>query len=236
MILCLAGSEGDIASSSEGDDISRLVLTSGHMSGHCSPFSRRQFPRDSGCYDAHKNSTRRNKSPEILAKPSRENNLDSSSQSKCTTDASALSESKEDYHPNIPAPNSGHKDPQFDKSPALRTGNVRYIAKRGSYGETVVIENACDDGHKLIKYVVGSGRDLGLETVSASQKGCFSEKSSDSGFSSSSISSAPLSRDKTLSSTIASDSPTKSFANFTRNSPTSHNITKNHTKTDSPLQ
>ncbi|XP_072747958.1 uncharacterized protein [Anoplolepis gracilipes] len=243
-----SGSEGDLASSSEGDEVSRLVLTSGQTSGHCSPFNRRQFPRDSGCYDAHKNTTsRRTISPESTttsAKLSRENNLDTAS-TAATKNASGaaateggLTDPKDDFHPNIPI--SGpverieRKESQFEKSPLLRGGNVRYIAKRGTFGETVVIEDACESGPKLggmVKYMVGGTGDLGLESTGnvtgLGQRGCLSEKSSDSGVSSSSISSAPPPRDKVLASASAlSDSPTKSFGSFTRASPTSQGGSK----------
>ncbi|XP_012289035.1 uncharacterized protein LOC105704408 isoform X2 [Orussus abietinus] len=221
-----SGSEGDLASSSEGDEVSRLALTSGQTSGHCSPFGRRQFPRDSGCYDAHKNPTRRATSPEGK-KLTRENNLDSSGQAKCP-DNPAL-EAKEDFHPNIPITGGVPKETQFEKSPLLRGGNVRFIAKRGNFGETVVIEDANESGHKMsmVKYVVGGSSDLGLgcesgnATATLGQRGCLSEKSSDSGVSSSSLSSAPPPRDKALVAAAAADSPTKSFGNFSRGSPTS---------------
>ncbi|XP_033338981.1 uncharacterized protein LOC117227652 isoform X1 [Megalopta genalis] len=227
-----SGSEGDLASSSEGDEVSRLVLTSGQTSGHCSPFNRRQFPRDSGCYDAHKNPTsRRTVSPESTgAKLSRENNLDVTTTTKnvggSSTEGGSASDGKDDFHPNIPITGSvaGQKDGHFDKSPLLRSGNIRYIAKRGNFGESVVIED--EGGQKLgnmVKYVVGSS-DIGLEGTGSvaglGQRGCVSEKSSDSGVSSSSISSAPPPRDKALAS-VASDSPTKNFGNFTKSSPTS---------------
>ncbi|XP_050463017.1 SAM and SH3 domain-containing protein 1-like isoform X3 [Cataglyphis hispanica] len=239
-----SGSEGDLASSSEGDEVSRLVLTSGQTSGHCSPFNRRQFPRDSGCYDAHKNTTsRRTISPESTttsAKLSRENNLDSASTAvtKNASGAAAteggLTDSKDDFHPNIPI--SGpieRKESQFEKSPLLRGGSVRYIAKRGTFGETVVIEDT-EGGPKLggmVKYMVGGAGDLGLESAGNAtglgQRGCLSEKSSDSGVSSSSISSAPPPRDKILASaSVLSDSPTKSFGSFTRASPTSQGNSK----------
>lgn len=225
--------------------MSRLVLTSGQTSGHCSPFNRRQFPRDSGCYDAHKNTTgRRTISPESSStstKLSRENNLDgaiggSAAKNAATGGAAiegGLADPKDDFHPNIPITSVAtcQKDGQFEKSPLLRGGNVRYIAKRGNFGETVVIEDACEVGQKLgsmVKYVVGgTAGDLGLESAGnvtgLSQRGCLSEKSSDSGVSSSSISSAPPPRDKVLASaSAASDSPTKSFGSFTtRASPTS---------------
>ncbi|XP_018400264.1 PREDICTED: SAM and SH3 domain-containing protein 1-like [Cyphomyrmex costatus] len=235
-----SGSEGDLASSSEGDEVSRLVLNSGQTSGHCSPFNRRQFPRDSGCYDAHKNTTsRRAISPESTttsSKLSRENNLDSATAiTKNTSGAGGtdgnLTDTKDDFHPNIPISSSvaSPKDNQFDKSPLLRGGNVRYIAKRGNFGETVVIEDGCESSQKLggmVKYMVGGTSDLGLESTGnvtgLSQRGCLSEKSSDSGVSSSSISSAPPPRDKVLATTSAtSDSPTKTFGSFSRASPTS---------------
>ena len=227
-VLPAAGSEGDLASSSEGDEVGRLAPTSGQTSGHCSPFNRRQFPRDSGCYDAHKNPTRRTVSPET-SRVSRENNLDVSVQGKCAgTDGLPLSDIKDDFHPNIPISGTVQKEHPFEKSPLLRSGNVRFIAKRGNFGETVVIEDACESAHKLgmVKYVVGGNSDLGLgcetgnATASLSQRGCLSEKSSDSGVSSSSLSSAPPPRDKNLVATAVSDSPTKNFANFTRSSPT----------------
>ncbi|KYN28233.1 SAM and SH3 domain-containing protein 1, partial [Trachymyrmex cornetzi] len=234
-----SGSEGDLASSSEGDEVSRLVLTSGQTSGHCSPFNRRQFPRDSGCYDAHKNTTsRRTISPESTTTSSklpRENNLDNATaMTKNTSSAGgtdgSLTDAKDDFHPNIPISSSvaGQKESQFDKSPLLRGGNVRYIAKRGNFGETVVIEDACEGSQKLggiVKYIGGTS-DLGLENTGnvtgLSQRGCLSEKSSDSGVSSSSISSAPPPRDKVLATaSAASDSPTKTFGSFSRASPTS---------------
>lgn len=106
---------------------------------------------------------------------------------------------------------------------------MRYIAKRGNFGDTVVIEDACETGQKLggmVKYMVGGTSDLGLEgtgnVTGLSQRGCLSEKSSDSGVSSSSISSAPPPRDKVLATAnAASDSPTKNFGSFSRASPTS---------------
>ncbi|XP_043504147.1 SAM and SH3 domain-containing protein 1-like isoform X2 [Polistes fuscatus] len=243
-----SGSEGDLASSSEGDEVSRLVLHSGQTSGHCSPFNRRQFPRDSGCYDAHKNPTsRRNVSPEssIGTKISRENNLDGSVQNKITAgnvtgDGNSLADIKDDFHPNIPIGGSmlSQKEGQFDKSPLLRGGSGRAIGKRSNFGETVVIEETCEGNQKLgmVKYVVGGTTDLGLEAArevatALSQRGCLSEKSSDSGVSSSSISSAPPPRDKSLVTATCtaptSVSPTKNqFGNFTRTPPISQTSSK----------
>lgn len=124
-----AGSEDDLASSSEGDDASRLAVTSGQTSGQCSPFNRRQFPRDSGCYDAHKNPIRRTASPGN-AKLSRENNLDTTAQGKMSiAEGTSLPETKDDFHPNIPITvNDSRKvDSHFEKSPLLRGGNVRLL-------------------------------------------------------------------------------------------------------------
>ncbi|XP_043269654.1 SAM and SH3 domain-containing protein 1-like isoform X3 [Venturia canescens] len=264
-----SGSEGDLASSSEGDEISRLALTSGQTSGHCSPFSRRQFPRDSGCYDAHKNPTRsRNISPEMGGKMSRENNLDTVIPAKCTTslETNVMTENKDDFHRNIPISGAGviagsRDSHPFEKSgqhlrSGAATGNVRFIAKRGNLVETVVIGEEAIGMQKIsgISTKYGGCPDLGIvcegsgvsTTVGLGQRGCLSEKSSDSGVSSSSLSSAPPPRDKRLvsatsshptntsaagltpatstSSTIA-DSPTKSFANFSRGPPTSQATT-----------
>ncbi|XP_063994894.1 SAM and SH3 domain-containing protein 1-like isoform X3 [Diachasmimorpha longicaudata] len=224
-----SGSEGDLASSSEGDEMNRLALTS-QTPGHCSPFNRRQFPRDSGCYDAHKN-PRRTISPET-GKLSRENNLNSSAVQKCS-EATVHVDAKDDYHPNISNSGAVSKEGQFEKSPQLRpgTGNVRFIAKRGNFGETVVIGDDVSPGKLAIsKYGVGGSSDLGIgcetvATASINQRGCLSEKSSDSGVSSSSISSAPPPRDKALVTAVA-DSPTKTFGNFARGSPTSQGSSK----------
>ncbi|XP_011311355.1 SAM and SH3 domain-containing protein 1 isoform X3 [Fopius arisanus] len=224
-----SGSEGDLASSSEGDEMNRLALT-GQTPGHCSPFNRRQFPRDSGCYDAHKN-PRRTISPET-GKLSRENNLNSAVQK--SSEATVHVDAKEDYHPNIPNSSGGLKEGQFEKSPQLRTatGNVRFIAKRGNFGDTVVIGDDVSPGKlAMSKYGVGGSSDLGIgcETVNATasinQRGCLSEKSSDSGVSSSSISSAPPPRDKVLVTAVV-DSSTKTFGNFARGSPTSQGSSK----------
>ncbi|XP_015127778.1 SAM and SH3 domain-containing protein 1 [Diachasma alloeum] len=224
-----SGSEGDLASSSEGDEMNRLALTS-QTPGHCSPFNRRQFPRDSGCYDAHKN-PRRTISPET-GKLSRENNLNSSAVQKCS-EATVHVDAKDDYHPNISNSGAAAKEGQFEKSPQLRagTGNVRFIAKRGNFGETVVIGDDVSPGKLAIsKYGVGGSSDLGIgcetvATASINQRGCLSEKSSDSGVSSSSISSAPPPRDKVLVTAVV-DSPTKTFGNFARGSPTSQGSSK----------
>lgn len=155
-----------------------------------------------------------------------------------STDAtdSSLTDAKDDFHPNIPISGSvaSQKEGQFEKSPLLRGGNVRYIAKRGNFGETVVIEDSCEGSQKLggmVKYMVGGTSDLGLEgtgnVTGLSQRGCLSEKSSDSGVSSSSISSAPPPRDKVLvTASATSDSPTKNFGSFSRASPTSQSGNK----------
>lgn len=150
---------------------------------------------------------------------------------KCS-EATVHVDAKDDYHPNIPTAGNGPKEGQLEKSPQLRAGagNVRFIAKRGNFGETVVIGDDVSPGKLAIsKYGVG-GSDLGIgcETVNATainQRGCLSEKSSDSGVSSSSISSAPPPRDKILVTAVV-DSPTKTFGNFARGSPTSQGSSK----------
>lgn len=180
---------------------------------------------------------------------------------KCATGiegGSTMAELKDDFHRNIPiVGGSASRDCHaFEKSASqLRgpsaPGNVRFIAKRGNFGDTVVIgEEAA--AHKLppmsSKYGLGVCGDLGIGCESAcvttpsglGQRGCLSEKSSDSGVSSSSLSSAPTPRDKGLggpaghptgaagapTSTIVAtsapaDSPTKNFGNLPRGSPTS---------------
>lgn len=182
----------------------------------------------------------------MSTKISKENNLDTATTATksitgAVTTGGNLTDAKDDFHPNIPITSTvvGQKENQFEKSPLLRGSNVRFIAKRGNFGETVVIEDACESSQKLsgmVKYVVGGNSDLSLENAGnvvtgLGQRGCLSEKSSDSGVSSSSISSAPPPRDKVLATAntanTVTDSPTKSFGNFTKGSPTSQANSKN---------
>lgn len=246
--------------------MNRLALTSGQTSGHCSPFSRRQFPRDSGCYDAHKNSTRRTISPDNADKLTRENNLDTgiSNIVKCSSTSNPnngiINETKDDYHPNIPISGTVPKEGQFDKSPQLRSAaaaaavatatNVRFIAKRRNFGDTVVIGgdeiNSINNKIGITKYGITGNNDIGISCdavnntvgcLSQQRGGCLSEKSSDSGVSSSSISSTPIPRDKNIANNTAIvDSPTKTFTNFSRASPTNSQNSNSKGQNDASYQ
>lgn len=255
--LFAAGSEGDIAgSSSEGDDPNRrLMLTESRT---CSPFSRRQFPRDSGCYDASVKSTRiiHHLSPQEESDTSDQvfgdntNNLDSVVQQcsneilarvkQAQTSTKSHKEECSTYLPNIPVlSNSVANSPSVEKLPRTKDSYVgahgqtmlvdpmkRSVLSRGSarklppFTSTSVAEDICEADQKLtvVKYVVGGSSDLGLGCESGNivsslnRGGCLSEKSSDSGVSSSSLSSANnrearISRGNT-------DSPTRGFGNF----------------------
>lgn len=263
--LFLAGSEGDIAgSSSEGDDPNRrLMLTESRT---CSPFGRRQFPRDSGCYDASVKSGRiaHHSSPQEESDTSDQvvycdntNNLDSVVQ-QCSNEilarvkqahnsskTSLKDECVSSYLPNIPVMSSNiANSPSVEKLPRTKDSYVgahgqttlvdpmkRGMLTRGSgrklpgstSSTTPVAEDICEADQKLtvVKYVVGGSSDLGLGCESGNivsslnRGGCLSEKSSDSGVSSSSLSSANnrearISRGNT-------DSPTKGFGNFANN-------------------
>ncbi|XP_053598822.1 uncharacterized protein LOC103576410 isoform X2 [Microplitis demolitor] len=230
-----SGSEGDLASSSEGDDISRRTLSSCHKSGQCSPFTRRQLSRDSGCFDDRKTLTRKLINFDT-SKLARENNFNSLiSINKCT-DVNILSEvcGKEDYDPNIPNSVNSNRtvmqptEEAFDKSPQSHnnSGIVKFVAKSDNLSESVLTGNDKEADSTSVgkiavsKYIVGTSSDLGLVCDSANaiitlgQKSCLSEKSSDSGVSSSSISSVPLIRDnKTFFNTVV-DSPTKTIKNL----------------------
>ncbi|XP_044586528.1 uncharacterized protein LOC123266355 isoform X2 [Cotesia glomerata] len=231
-------SEGDLASSSEGDDNSRRILPSCQTSGHCSPFTRRQPLRDSGCYDTHKTLSRKLINFDVC-KLNRENNFNMFMSANKCTDVNILSEGgcKDDYHPNIPSTvNNGGiavkpKEESLEKTtqPCNISGNIKFVSKCDHLSETVLIKNdeqiVATPVNKtaIFKYNIGSSNDgLVCESVNAivslGQKGCFSEKSSDSGVSSSSISSAPLTRDNKTIVNTAVDPSTKNLANFTRGS------------------
>lgn len=229
-----AGSEGDIAgSSSEGDDRA-LRMEAG---GTCSPFGRRQFPRDSGCYDAALKSShqKHHTSPQGESDTSdnagfcdNTNNLDSVVE-QCNNEILARVRQaqknslnlKEElsYQPNIPnIPNSSSTD-KLQKKP-----KDSYVSV---HGQTTLIdpcrrnmlnrasgrkynEELCEADQKLtsVKYVVGGGSELGLNensSINVLGRSCLSEKSSDSGVSSSSLSSANLkdSRQPVLSQNVA---------------------------------
>lgn len=260
--MFLAGSEGDIAgSSSEGDDPNRrLMLTESRT---CSPFGRRQFPRDSGCYDASVKSARlAHSSPQEESDASDQvgfcdntNNLDSVVQ-QCSNEilarvkqaqnnpkASLKDECVSSYLPNIPVlANNVANSPSVEKLPRTKDSYVgahgqtmlvdpikRGVLNRGSARKisagtsaTALTEDICEADQKLtvVKYVVGGSSDLGLGCESGNivnslnRGGCLSEKSSDSGVSSSSLSSnnreARICR-------VNTDSPTRGFGNFSTN-------------------
>ncbi|XP_074034041.1 uncharacterized protein isoform X2 [Leptinotarsa decemlineata] len=209
-------SEGEIAgSSSECDEHRGLTRDTGG-----SPFGRRQFPRDSGCYDASVKSNRQNQhtSPQGESDTSdsagfsdTKNNLDSVVE-QCNNEILARVKQaqvnsinlKEElsYQPNIS--NSASIELQLlQKKPKdsyvsvhgqttlvdpCRKNNLNRASGRKNFEET------CEGDQKLTseKYVVGGASDLGLETgnVNVLGRSCLSEKSSDSGVSSSSLSSA----------------------------------------------
>lgn len=253
LYLTFAGIEGDIhGSSSEGDDTKRVMT---HQMD--SPFGRRQFPRDSGCYDAplhiktspliHRSDNsdhEQNSSDNASNSP---NNLDAVVQ-QCSNEIMKRVESAqqalkmntikddriEQYHPNIPVPNSivsgsiGNEkcvrtmdsyvvargqtvsvEPSRSRSniisrAALRKNTIPSLLKSGSssnsrspsggaHQQSQAVEDICESDHKLnvVKYVVGNSSNNSSQEGSGSGGGCLSEKSSDSGVSSSSLSSAP---------------------------------------------
>lgn len=270
----VAGSEGDIAgSSSEGDDQNRgLMLTA---SGTCSPFGRRQFPRDSGCYDASLKSTRvqhhacpheeSDTSDQAGVFCDNSNNLDSVVQ-QCSSEilarvkqAQNITKVKDEcvpsYHPNIPVMSSNVvNSPSVEKLPRTKDSYVgahgqtmlydpmkRNVLSRNSSrklsagaSSSAVIEDSCEADQKLtvVKYVVGGSSDMGLGCESGniasplsrggsgggSGGGCLSEKSSDSGVSSSSLSSANTrdARSQCIP-RVNTNSPTRGFGHFSNN-------------------
>lgn len=248
----LAGSEGDIAgSSSEGDEHTRAPNRD--QSGRaCSPFGRRQFPRDSGCYDAPLNSRaahhHHHASPHGESDASESggfcdgtNNLDSVVE-QCNNEIlarvrqaqkNALNLKEDVYQPNIPNPGIGGETARRAKDsyvsmhgqttltdPCRRTLLTRTSGRRATSGGGSG-EDSCeaDQRSHSVRYVVGGGGD-GVE-AGAGGRGCLSEKSSDSGVSSSS-----------LSSTHPKDGPSASLASR----PTApQNITENPIPLQHPI-
>lgn len=226
----LAGSEGDVAeSSSECDEHNKLQL----RGGTCSPFERRQFPRDSGCYDA---SLKSSQQTHPTSSPHEESDMsDSNGFSDTTNNLDAVVEQcnneilarvrqaqknvlnlKEEqiYQPNITTsagiPNSSSSD-RVHKTKDTYVGIHgqttlidpcrRTVLNRSSYRKNNPnMEDTCEADQKLtmVKYVVGGGStDVALNDATASgnlvgRGACLSEKSSDSGVSSSSLCSANL--------------------------------------------
>lgn len=241
----------------------------------CSPFGRRQFPRDSGCYDASVKSGRlqHHSSPQEESDASSDqvgfcdntNNLDSVVQ-QCSNEilarvkqaqnnskSSLKDECVSSYLPNIPVlSNNVANSPSVEKLPRTKDSYV------GAHGQTMLVdpikrsvinrssgrkvsagtssaaaEDICEADQKLtvVKYVVGGSSDLGLGCESGNivsslnRGGCLSEKSSDSGVSSSSLSSANNREARICR--VNTDSPTRGFGNFpncaNRTSPPTYN-------------
>ncbi|KAJ8917209.1 hypothetical protein NQ315_012701, partial [Exocentrus adspersus] len=260
-----SGSEGDIAgSSSEGDEQHRLTQEVG---GKCSPFGRRQFPRDSGCYDAplkvrlnqHISPQGESDTSDSAGFSDNKNNLDSVVE-QCNNEILARIRQaqknsinlKEElsYQPNIPSntiPNSTSGELQRKPKDSYvsvhgQTTLVdpcrRNVLNRSSSGRKN-LEEQCEADQKLtsVKYVVGSAElDGGAQNLIG--KSCLSEKSSDSGVSSSSLSSANVNVKDSRPTVLAQqliDNPTAqgSFAlSYCANRTIATSITANkHSKT-----
>lgn len=169
-----------------------------------SPFNRQQFPRDSGCYEGSlKNSRPQPASPRDESDASdntpsfadNTNNLDAVVQ-QCNNEilahvrqAQKNSINLKDtpaYQPNIPnnlAISSSSSNEKLNRG-------VRESYVSGKRGKWDSVEESCEADRKMmtVKYVVGGN--AGLGECDSAGKGCLSGKSSDSGFSSSSVSSA----------------------------------------------
>lgn len=235
------GSEGEIAgSSSECDEHRSFSRETGE-----SPFGRRQFPRDSGCYDASLKSVRPNQliSPQGGSDTSdsagfsdNKNNLDSIVE-QCNNEIlarvrQAQKNSKNlkeelSYHPNIPNSASAElqkktKDSyvsvhgQISLVDPCRKNNINWASGRKN------LEEICEADQKLtsVKYVVGGANDLNMESGNLNILGrsCLSEKSSDSGVSSSSLSSANTKESRTVLAHNVADNMTHS--SFKKPNPT----------------
>lgn len=172
-----------------------------------SPFNRQQFPRDSGCYEA---SLKNSRQPQLLSPQDESdtsdnvssfaentNNLDAVVQ-QCNNEILAhVRQAQKNtlnlkdasvYQPNIP------NNLTISSSNEKLNRGVKESYVSGKRGKWHNAEESCEADKKLmtVKYVVGGNAGLGGECDSAviSGKGCLSGKSSDSGFSSSSVSSA----------------------------------------------
>ncbi|XP_072383858.1 uncharacterized protein [Diabrotica undecimpunctata] len=216
-----SGSEGDIAgSSSECDEHRGLTRDTEN-----SPFGRRQFPRDSGCYDASVKSTRQVQqhiSPQGESDTSdsagfsdNRNNLDSVVE-QCNNEILArvkqaqknLINLKEElsYQPNIP--NSASIELQLLQQNKPKDSYVsvhgqtslidpcrKTAAGRSMSGSARKnLEETEEPKLPMEKYAQSgtNNSDVGLESgnVNVLGRSCLSEKSSDSGVSSSSLSSS----------------------------------------------
>ncbi|XP_049832873.1 uncharacterized protein LOC126273339 isoform X5 [Schistocerca gregaria] len=171
----------------------------------------------------------------------------------------SIDSSRKGAPPALSSPISGSRSGSSKKQQILESPSSRQSPSIfGSDGSPVVssemsaspppcgiIEDTCETNAKLtmVKYVVGGSSDLGLgcesgNIVTGGGRGCsFSEKSSDSGVSSSSLSSSNIREGRSghvigSSGMTVIDSPTRAFLNFgcvnnNRASPTHSN--KGHT-------
>ncbi|KAI4459174.1 sam-domain sh3 and nuclear localization signals protein related [Holotrichia oblita] len=239
-----SGSEGDIAgSSSEGDEHNRiLMLESGET---YSPFGRRQFPRDSGCYDAAlKGPLQTHVSPQGESDENNTNfdgtnNLDSVVE-QCNNEILARVRQaqknalnlREDvgYLPNIPNSISSEKLQRRAKDSYVSVHGQttltdpcrRNLINRMSGRKTNAnLEDTCEADQKLntVKYVVAGNVDESNASNVLNRGGCFSEKSSDSGVSSSSLSSGNIKEQRPpVPIQNATENSTITFPNCAKNS------------------
>ncbi|XP_030756991.1 uncharacterized protein LOC115882873 isoform X2 [Sitophilus oryzae] len=188
-----SGSEGDIAGSSSENDDQRQ---------HRTNFGRRHFPRDSGCYDGHKRS---HMSPQSdTSDQADKNNLDSVVE-QCNNEILARVRqaqknhlnTKEDlgYEMNIPPMVLERKTKD---SYVTMHGQTSLVdpCRRNLPSRKKTVEDFCETDQKFssVKFVVGS--ELSEQgSLNILGKSCLSEKSSDSGVSSSSLSSTLKERD-----------------------------------------
>lgn len=211
-----------------------------------SSFGRRQFPRDSGCYDAAlKVSHQSHVSPQGESDDNNinfsdgTNNLDSVVE-QCNHEILARVKQaqknalnlKEDvgYLPNIPNSISSEKlqrrakdsyvsvHGQTTLTDPCRRNLINRMSGRKTNPNT---EDTCEADQKLntVKYVVGAGIEEATTTTVISRGGCFSEKSSDSGVSSSSLSSSNIKEQRQpVPSQNITENPTHTFPNCAKNS------------------
>lgn len=161
LFFITANSDGDVAgSSSENDDGHRLNRNNTLNSS--SPFGRRHFPRDSGCYEGSPVPVLQQNVQNII--PNESNNLDDVV-SQCSNEILKRVETARRL--------------KEDKCPTNK--NVNRVAKKGLLGGSGGVSG-------------GIGASVGDESLCSSRGsggGALSEKSSDSGVSSSSLSSGP---------------------------------------------
>lgn len=177
-----------------------------------SPFNRQQFPRDSGCYEASLKNTRQpqllspqdesDTSENISSFTDNTNNLDAVVQ-QCNNEILAhMRQAQKNslnlkdapiYQPNIPNNLTISNSSSSEKLNSRGVKEAYVSGKSGKKWHNVETES-CEADKKLmtVKYVVGGG--VGIvgecDNSAGNNKGCLSGKSSDSGFSSSSVASA----------------------------------------------